>query len=748
MFRPGPPSDERELPSRFRFGDFEVDLPTARLHRAGETVALEPRAFDLLLLLAANPLRVVEKEEILARLWGKAFVTDNALTRVVAHLRQALGDRADRPGVIETVRTRGYRFLPEIVAATQPAADTTPGPAAGRRPLSGGRRARWRLLGWGAALAALAVLGLLLRDRGRTYEAAPPQLSLVQRTMGAGNQLFPRFSPDGSHLVYASDEGDSVELFVMTVDGGTPLQITRGGPNTEPAWSPDGRWIAYRSLSRGGLWLVDPTGGETRQLTDFGTQPAWSPDGRTLVFSHPGKPTLGATEWPVTYDSTLWLADVATGATRPLTELAPETGGQGAPAFTPDGRFVVFVTANVAEGGSVWRVPAAGGQPEALVAPGGGVPPGDGDAPDPEGVHRAPIYHDPCPLPDGSGAYLLVAGVDSRILRLRWDGPVRLEPVLAPAPVGAAHLTLSRSGERLAFAVQRTETRIEEVRVGADGTIVGTPRPLVAPQTRRVTGPSYSPDGRWLLFRLLSSGRGPSLVVVDTDGRQVTKIEGTAAAAWVSPTEVVVGPFDRGLRVDLVSGRRRPWRPYPDVESAFALARPRRVAVHGDMEALAFTRPRKNGRDLWLWRREWSESRRMTRLSGWIDYPAWSRDGRWIAFQLAPRLAVDNELWRIPAAGGVPEHLPVGKGPSWGAAFDPTGERVVYAALRDGSWRLAVAGPGQPERLLDVPPETTGYLRWPDWSPDGGRIAYERMRYQSTLWTVDLPPDAGVPAGR
>jgi Tol biopolymer transport system component len=53
-----------------------------------------------------------------------------------------------------------------------------------------------------------------------------------------------------------------------------------------------------------------------------------------------------------------------------------------------------------------------------------------------------------------------------------------------------------------------------------------------------------------------------------------------------------------------------------------------------------------------------------------------------------------------------------------------------------------VAGVTEPERLLDVPPETTGYLRWPDWSPDGTRIAYERRRYRTSVWTVDIQPEA------
>lgn len=113
MFRPGPPHDRLELPARFSFLDFEIDREAVRASREGRPLALEPKAFDLLLLLAANPGRVVEKQEIFERIWPDAVVTDNALARVVTHLRRELGDSADQARVVETVRTRGYRFLPD-----------------------------------------------------------------------------------------------------------------------------------------------------------------------------------------------------------------------------------------------------------------------------------------------------------------------------------------------------------------------------------------------------------------------------------------------------------------------------------------------------------------------------------------------------------------------------------------------------------------------------------------------------------
>ena len=791
MFRPGPPADERALPPRFRFGDLAVDVPAARLYRDGVPVALEPRAFDVLLLLAANPGRVVPKEELFARLWGTSFVTDNALTRVVAHLRQQLGDRVESPAVIETVRTRGYRFLPAIVAldgagaaAAGPPDGVLPAPpgatiataspkavgsasAAGASPAD--RRAdtpaalaetvarppfdtpapaeprhgevvvsRLRGLGpWflaGALLATAAVWAYSRWSRpaggdASTRAGGAAAAPAIQRTVEAGVQLYPDYSPDGSQMAYAADTADGLEVFVRAVDGGRPLQLTADGPNSEPAWSPDGRWIAYRNFRRGGIWLVAPTGGEPRQLTDFGTQPAWSPDSSTLVVSHPGKATMGALEWPATYDSSLFLVDAANGDSRPLTRPDPEAGGQGMPAFTADGRWIVYATAKLFGGGGVWRVPAAGGDPEPVVRPTGRLEKG-----------RA-FWFDPTPLPDGSGLYVSRIADDDRIVRLGWPDGAERETLIAPGTAGIGHLALRRDGRQLAFVVERAESSVEEVPVRPDGEVTGPPRTLLAPAVRRVGRPRYSPDGRLLLVIRQRTGLAPEIVVLDRDGRELRVLEAVRHAMWTSPT-VAVGLFQDGhlRRVDVTTGRDQPAPPAAWMERALVLGAPRAVETRSDLRAIALTLQTGDGRELAVIEEGQMEPRTLTHLGGLIDFPFWSPEGDWIVFQLARRTGLDNELWGISPAGGEPRQYRTGKGPSWGGAFSPNRELVLYAAFRAGRWHLAVAGTDTDERLLAVAPETRGYLRWPDWSRDGTHIAYERMRTHANIWTADLSP--------
>lgn len=97
-----------DLPSRYRFGQFELQARDHVLTRAGARVPLSPKAFDLLRLLVERHGHVVGKRELLDALWPDTFVEEANLSVQVAAARKALG--ADGAGLIETVARRGYRF--------------------------------------------------------------------------------------------------------------------------------------------------------------------------------------------------------------------------------------------------------------------------------------------------------------------------------------------------------------------------------------------------------------------------------------------------------------------------------------------------------------------------------------------------------------------------------------------------------------------------------------------------------------
>ena len=133
------------------FDDFEVDLRAWRLSKAGVPIGLEPKALELLALLIERPGEVVSKAEILDRVWKDTAVTENAMVRVIAQIRTALGDDAKSPRYLETVHTRGYRFVASVAPA--PSAPPPGQPAAA----SGPRRRRPGLLVIAAAMGVIVV---------------------------------------------------------------------------------------------------------------------------------------------------------------------------------------------------------------------------------------------------------------------------------------------------------------------------------------------------------------------------------------------------------------------------------------------------------------------------------------------------------------------------------------------------------------------------------------------------------------
>lgn len=93
------------------FGPFVLDTPNARLLRDGQTVALTPKAFDVLHHLATRSDRLVTKEELLAAIWADVVVSEASIKVCIREIRRALGDDAARPTFIQTVHRRGYRFI-------------------------------------------------------------------------------------------------------------------------------------------------------------------------------------------------------------------------------------------------------------------------------------------------------------------------------------------------------------------------------------------------------------------------------------------------------------------------------------------------------------------------------------------------------------------------------------------------------------------------------------------------------------
>ncbi|WP_083965279.1 winged helix-turn-helix domain-containing protein [Dokdonella koreensis] len=177
--------------SLYRFGAFHLDMATRVLWHGTTPVALPPKALDCIGYLVEQRQRAVGRDELIAAVWGKADLSDNALAQAILQARRALRDGTTGEA-IRTVPRFGYHWsLPvSVESAAMPAADTAPPPAAASpadaiptlpvtaAPPAGPRRRAGLRLGLAAAAAVLlAILGWTLGRVAPPPPAPPPAVA-------------------------------------------------------------------------------------------------------------------------------------------------------------------------------------------------------------------------------------------------------------------------------------------------------------------------------------------------------------------------------------------------------------------------------------------------------------------------------------------------------------------------------------------------------------------------------------------
>jgi DNA-binding winged helix-turn-helix (wHTH) protein len=220
------------MANQYRFDDIEIDTQSFRLLKAGKVVQAEPKTLNLLIFLVENRGRLLPRQEIIDAVWKEAFVTDHVLNRAMGQLRKGLGDDAKEPRYIETVPTRGYRFIAQIdeengrgTSNGTPAAiadefSALPGsvPVAKRRGIP--RLVPLAIFAAVALVCALIVAFVVLREQSHFEYDRPGKTVQITTSPGTSN-YYPTFSPDGTAVAYSTDSGKGFEVFVhqLTPEG-------------------------------------------------------------------------------------------------------------------------------------------------------------------------------------------------------------------------------------------------------------------------------------------------------------------------------------------------------------------------------------------------------------------------------------------------------------------------------------------------------------------------------------------------
>ena len=543
-----------------------------------------------------------------------------------------------------------------------------------------------------------------------------------QVTSWAGFDCYPSLSPDGNSLAYSSDRSGNFEIYVKQFTaGGREVQLTSdGAQNFEPAWSPDGKLIAYASKNRG-IWIVPSMGGTAKQLTETGSYPSWSPDGSQIAFQSAGiGDDLGAIASGALLPSTIRVIPSQGGESKQITQVGNPAGGHGSPAWSPDGKQIVFGCYDP-EKTDFWTV---------------GI-----DDSAPKKIFRG---YDPVYSPDGKYIYFASFGKNlnfgiSRIAMSETGESVG-EPVeiVGPGLGRYKRLTISADGKKLAYGMLAIKSNLWTVPLNAKPTEAAEPVALTRDTSYRNSSPVFSPDGTRIAYHVTRVGTQADVYVMSADGKNQTQLttnpETDQRPSWFPDGEQIAYLSERQGRdemwaMNLKSGRER---------KLFGLSQDITFPqLSPDAKQVAFNSKKSGTTNLWVVSVGGGEPKQLTFDKEAMGFPCWSPDSKYIAFEM--KRGDDNFLAIIPSSGGEVVQLNTGRGQSWAFSFSRDGDKIGFAGFRDGYWNVFwYSRSTKEERQVTHYKKLNAFVRYPSWSPLGNQIVYEYAETTGNIWMIDV----------
>lgn len=681
----------------YEFDDFRIDLSEKVLLRDEKPVSLTPKVFDTLLVFLENPGRLIEKDELMERLWHQSFVEESNLSFNIMMLRKALGDSAAEPRYIETVPKRGYRFIGKvqqshaikavtgnILDSAASNAPTTLGtvspvalaarPDAASSPVYRERNEHPRLVFGSVLIFSLAALVVLatsfFTSNGETYftrfDRMKDRYLSVEKLSNTGNMRSMNFSPDGRMIAYLTMEGGRSSIWLRQLaTGKASLLIEIDETVASIGFSQDGEFMYFGHARPGEpltLSRIPLLGGApTRVFSGLHSDWTMSPDGRQIAYGR-----------NVERGTALMVADLETGNEHELFTIEKPRNAFGF-SWAPDGASIAYYVSTGMFAGAVYEL----------------------------------------------FEFDLASGIDKRLSDSKW------------AFLGNITWLPDRSG-LLATARQKADPKPQVWLLPLQG---GDARPITN-SASELSLQGVSGD----LRRILAKEATLNTKIYIADRRDLSGGqefgEGDLHVAWTPDGRLVFGAADASSPDIWIASNGGRNRKQLTIDASVQ----RSPVVSPDGKTIVFVSSKNGAQNIWRMSADGSEPRPLTSGEG-EAWPVITPNGASVIFNTTS----SGTLWQVPIEGGDPVKL-----------CDETLSRIALAP--DGK-RIAAfgrSGDGKRRLVIKTYPECTTVRdfdvvaanptpRKIEWTRDGRSLIYENedLTLVGNLW--EQPVDGRPP---
>ncbi len=353
------------------------------------------------------------------------------------------------------------------------------------------------------AIGGVAGRYLFLLKTNPGASSLMPQVSFQKLTDIPGTEYQPSLSPDGKGFVYVSRQSGNQDIYFSRVGGRNPINLTQNSTadDRQPAFSPSGDQIAFRSeRDGGGIFVMGASGESARRLTDFGFFPSWSPDGKEIAFSTVNNDPLHGGG-----DAKIWIVNAQTGEKKLLLEGRDST----APAWSPQGNRIAF-----------WGLKGSSGQRDIWTV---GVSRKDSVAV----TDDPPVDWNPVWSPDGKYLYYISDRSGSMNLRRvpidPQTGKLQGQPENVTTPSAwIENISFASNPNQLVYAAFDNRSEIQKISFDPVAEKLTSAPQQVTSSTDFFDVATVSSDGEWLTFFTVWPQQ--DIYVIRTDGTQKTKL--------------------------------------------------------------------------------------------------------------------------------------------------------------------------------------------------------------------------------